>query len=173
MNPKGHKVALSGSYSGNIQKLLNNLQSTGVLQFSSLGREITLQVKSENLEKAMEALRKQGVGNLSVLEWRKYGVTIAGSGAGTDDEELVKVSLIPANLDEGVKSLAAIADFDLSEEFIYEVDDRIKGILEDAGVTDTLYTVQFKKQEKGDYLKASEVATLNALFEAGGLINIE
>lgn len=174
MNQKGHKVALSGSYSGSIENLLNKLPPVGVLQFSFVGREITLQVKSENLDKALDTLKKHGVGNLTVLEWQKYGVTLAGSGAGSDDDSLVRVSLIPANLDEGVKLLAVLEESEIKEDILHKVDDRINGILSDAGVTDALYTVYFKKTPGGgDYVKAAEVATLNALFESGGVVNIE
>lgn len=174
MNTKGHKVALSGSYGGNIEHLLKNLHSSGVLQFSFVGREITLQVKSESLEKVMETLQKHGVENLTVLEWRKYGVTLAGSGAGCDENGIVKVSLIPAALDEGVKSLAVIEECKVSEKLVNKCEEKVQSILADAGVTDALYTMQFNKKPKaGDYAKAAQIAALNALFEAGGVISVE
>jgi hypothetical protein len=174
MNQKGHKVALSGSYGGSIENLLRNLHSTGVLQFSFVGRELTLQVKSEGLGKVMETLQKHGVENLTVLEWRKYGVTLAGSGAGCDEGSIVKVSLIPAALDEGIKPLAILQECKVSERLVGRCEEKVRAILADAGVTDALYTIQFNRKPKaGDYEKASQVAALNALFEAGGVINVE
>jgi len=44
---KGHKIALGGSYTGKTEKLFKSLAKHGVFQFSLVGREVTIQVKSE------------------------------------------------------------------------------------------------------------------------------
>ena len=98
-----HKIALSGSFAGgNSEELLKSLAQNGTLQFSLVGREVTFQVKSENLEEVKKSLKKLGVNNINILEWRKAGITVAGSGRGTDDEEILAISLIPSTLEEGV-----------------------------------------------------------------------
>jgi len=55
--------------------------------------------------------------------------------------------------------------------------EKIEEILRDAGITDALYTVHIKefKTDKGKKALPQAVvsATLNALFDAGGVVNIE
>ena len=57
---------------------------------------------------------------------------------------------------------------------ILEVDEKIRSILAEAGATDVLYIVQSHKETGGENLiSAIESATLEALFDGGGLISIE
>ena len=170
-----HLVSLTGSYpTGNTEKLFKHLPHDGILQFSFIGREVTLNVKSEQLEDVKKALKKVGVENLEILEWRKSGVTLSGSGAGGDDEKIMRVSLIPSVNDEGIKNLAVLTEHALSDKIIQDIEDEVKTILEDSKVTDALFTVQvMKKASPVEYGRAAQVATLNALFEAGGIINVE
>ena len=169
---KGHKIALGGSFSGNPDDLLKSL-GHGVLQFSLVGREITLQVKSESLEEIVKLLEKKGVDNICILEWRKYGTTVAGSGSSTDKDEILNVSLIPSTIGEGLRAMSVSKkpqDKKMNDELKQEVEE----ILVEAGVTDVLYVIQIEKQaEKQKLLEAIRDATLNALFTAGGIIGIE
>ncbi len=171
---RGHRIALSGSYSGNTDQLFNRLSYSDVLQFSFVGREITLQVKSENLENVRKTLTRLGVSNVSILEWKKHGMSLANSGVGTDEEDIVRVSLIPTAMSEGITALAALVSFSLDEETIMLLQTKVEEILEDSGVTDSLYTLQIMKTvERQEYVKAIEIATLNAIFDAGGIISVE
>lgn len=171
---RGHKVALSGSYSGNTEQLFNGLTHSDILQFSLVGREVTLQVKSENLDAVKKTLKRLGVDNIGILEWRKYGMSLANSGAGSDDKEVIMVSLIPTALGEGITALAALYALPLDDETIMLLQTRVEEILEDSGITDTLYTLQIKKDaSKDSYVKAVEIATLNAIFDSGGIVSVE
>jgi hypothetical protein len=172
---KGHKIALSGSYSGaSMEELLDSIPKHGILQLSLVGRELTLQVKSEDLDEVKKSLGKLGVENLSVLEWRKCGMTLAGSGCGSDDRELVKVSLIPAAIDEGLRLIALLNRFPVKEDAVSLMEDTVEEVLDSAGVTDALFTIQVNKKASSEkYFEAVKVAALNALFESGGVVVIE
>lgn len=170
-----HRVALSGSYSGhNIENLFDKLSGKGILQFSLIGRELTLQVKSESLDDMRKNLGKLGVDNVSIVEWRKCGMTLSNSGSGEDMKGLLNISLIPSALGEDLRNLAVLCEVDVGKRVMNGVQSTVKEILREAGVTDVLYTIQFRKKARlGDYLKASELATINALFDSGGVVGIE
>lgn len=169
---KGHKVALGGSFSGDADKLFKALHGHGILQLSLVGREVTLQIKSETLEDIVKALEKHGVENICIFEWSKYGTTVAGSGSSTDKDNMLNVSLIPSALGEGLKAIS------VSKRHNPEIYDKLKReveeVLNEAGVTDLLYIIQIEKESQNEqYLTAVRDATLNALFAAGGIVGIE
>ena len=170
-----HTVALCGSYGGgSIEKILKTFSNRGITQASLVGREITLQIHSESLDEIKKSLTTIGVSNLNVLEWKKTGVTLSGSGKGTDGDKKVNVSLIPSTLDEGLKPLAFLCESDMDRLHIEKLSDKIEDLLREAGVTDALYTVHIKgKSDEKEMLDAVTSATLNAIFDAGGLINID
>ncbi len=145
-----------------------------ILQFSLCGREVTLQVRSENLESIIESLKRHGVDNISILEWKKYGTTVAGSGSGNDDGTSVNVSLIPATLGDGLRPLSATHRVPLDRKLYIELLANLEAVLLDAGVTDVLYAVQIEKEmSRLEYLDAVRDAALNALFNTGGIVGIE
>ncbi|MFH1722249.1 MAG: hypothetical protein ABH950_06575 [Candidatus Altiarchaeota archaeon] len=170
-----HRVALSGSYAGgNIEGLFKGLRGKGVLQFQLVGREVTLQVNEEKLEEVKKSLKKLGVDNVTLLEWRKLGLTLSGSGKGRDEEELVQISLIPTALGEGVRRLGTLSKGKIPLEAAKEVDKRVIKVLDEAGATDVLYIIQAQKKTSNiKFNEALESATLEALFDGGGLISIE
>jgi hypothetical protein len=170
-----YSVALSGSYHGRcVEDIFKEMHTEGILHMSLIGREITMQVKSEDLEKVKKNLAKMGVSNVSILEWKKTGLTLSDPGLGVDENKLIKVSIIPSVKGEGVKQLAVLADFDIDQKTIDAVGDKIEEILENAGVTEALYTVHImQKSADADYLASASVATLNALFDSGGIVNLE
>lgn len=171
---KGHKVALGGSYSGNTGVLFKSLPREDILQFSLIGREVTLQVKSEKLEGIMKSLKKAGVHNLNILEWKKYGTTVAGSGASADDDGILNISLIPSTLGEGLRPLSVTQRVDLDRKLYIEMLANLEAVLVDAGVSDILYAMQVEKDvTKDKYISAVRDAVLNALFNAGGVVGIE
>ncbi|MBU0761802.1 MAG: hypothetical protein KKD39_02150 [Candidatus Altiarchaeota archaeon] len=91
MECRGHKVFIGGSYSGNTSELLDGLVNDSILHFSNVGREFTVQVRSEDLVSVIDSLKKLGVDNINILEWKKYGTTIANSGSSQDEKELVNI----------------------------------------------------------------------------------
>jgi hypothetical protein len=126
------------------------------------------------LDDVKKKLSKLGVGNLSILEWKKCGVTLSGSGCGSDDQELVKVSLIPAAIDEGLRLIALLSRSSVSEEFIADMKSTVEEVLDNAGITEAIYTIHInKKSGKDKYPEAVKVATLNALFDSSGVVSIE
>jgi len=167
-------VAMSGSYNGNPETLFKFLPSNGIIQMSLIGREVTLQLRSENLDEVKDSLKKLGVDNLNILEWKKVGVTLSNPGKGVDSKETIMVSLIPSALDEGLRPLAFLCEFELEEEILMKVRARIEEILDDAGLTDAIYTIHLRKEaDLEEYLNSTMVATLNALFESGGVASID
>ena len=170
-----YSVALSGSYHGrNMEDLFKKLSMDGILQMSLVGREITLQVRSENLEGVKEHLSRLGISNITVLEWKKSGMTLSDSGCGIDDNKILKVSLIPSVKGEGIRQLAILCEFEIDKEIMEDISLKIEELLEDAGVTDALYTVYIvEKADKDRYIASVAVATLNAIFDSGGIVNID
>ncbi len=127
-----------------------------------------------NLDEVKESLKKIGVDNLNILEWKKAGVTLSNPGKGVDNKETIMVSLIPSALDEGIRPLAFLCEFELGEKILMKVRARVEEILDDAGLTDAIYTIHIKKEaDLEEYLNSTMVATLNALFEAGGVASID
>lgn len=170
-----HVVSLSGSYAGgDVDKLFSSLAGSGVIQMNLVGREISLQVRGENLEEVKSSLKKLGVNNINLLELRKSGITFSGSGAGNDNDKKVHVSVIPSTLDGGLRLLAFLYECEITEEIAEKLSSGIEEILRDAGVTDALYTVHIKDNMCSEELVNSvKTATLNAIFDAGGIVNIE
>jgi len=170
-----HKIALSGSYAGgSTEKLFEGLSRDDILQLSLVGREITLQVRSENLDEIRKALEKQGIGNISIIEWRKSGITVGNSGTGTDMGDIINVSLIPSVLGEGLHPLAFLHEFSVKKTLIEGIETQVEDVLNSAGITDVMYIVHLKKKDCEDRcLKAAQAATLKAIFEAGGVVTIE
>jgi hypothetical protein len=171
---KGQKVALGGSYSGDTGELFKSLTHDDILQFSLIGREVTLQVKSESLDEIIKTLGKLGVNNISILEWKKCGTTLAGSGCSADDAEILNVSLIPSALGQGLRPLSVTQKMPLERKVYVEMLVNLESVLVDAGVSDVLYAIQVEKEvSKKEYMDAVRDATLNALFNAGGVVGIE
>jgi hypothetical protein len=170
-----YSVALSGSYHGkHVEDLFKDLPMEGILQMSLIGREITMHVTSENLEKVKKDLCKAGISNIAVLEWRKSGLTLSDPGLGMDDAKTMKVSIIPSVKGEGVKQLAFLSEYEVDAKTIDAISKKIEEILENAGVTEALYTVHImEKPANDDYIAPASVATLNALFDSGGIVNLE
>ncbi|MBD3389273.1 MAG: hypothetical protein GF416_09270 [Candidatus Altiarchaeales archaeon] len=171
---KGHKVALGGSFSGNTSDLFKNLPQDDILQFSLCGREVQLQVKSEKLDDVIKSLNKLGVSNLSILEWRKYGTTVAGSGSSIDEDGILNISLIPSALGDGLRPLSVTQRLPLDRKLYIEMLANLEAVLLDAGVSEVLYAVQIEKDVgREDYINAVRDAALNALFNSGGVVGIE
>ncbi len=170
-----YSVALSGSYNGrDIEDLFKDLSMDGILQMSLVGREIALHVSSENLEKVKERLGRLNIGNITVLEWKKMGMTLSESGWGIDDNKVLKVSLIPSVRGEGIRQLALLCEFEIDKQTTEGISLKIEEILDDASVTDALYTVHIvEKANKDEYITSAAVATLNAIFDSGGVVNID
>lgn len=170
-----HKIALSGSYAGgNTETLFKGLSHDDILQLSLVGREITLQVRSENLDEVTKTLQKHGIENISIIEWKKSGITVSNSGTGSDIKETLSISLIPSVLGEGLQNLAFLNQFPVKKTTAEKIERKVQEILRKAGITDIMYIVQLKKKEKeAGYLASAEAATLRALFEAGGVVSLE
>ena len=170
-----HKIALSGSYTGgNTEKLFENLSRDEILQLSLIGREITLRVRSDNLDEVRKALQSQGIGNISIIEWKKEGITVGNSGTGSDVGDIINISVIPSVLGEGLHQLAFMHESSMKNVVTKKIEEKVEGILAKAGITDVIYIVQVKRKEREEqYLKAAEDATLRALFEAGGIVTVE
>ncbi len=170
-----HMVALSGSYHGSdVENLFKNLSHNGILHMSLIGRELTLQIRSENLDDIKNSLNKLGVSNVNILEWRKSGITLSNPGKGVNNDKTFKVSLIPSVLDSGIRPLAFLCEFDINENTLEDIKSRINDLLADAGITDAIYTVHIKKKDtKEEYLNSATIAVLNAIFDSGGVVGIE
>jgi hypothetical protein len=171
---KGHKVAIGGSYAGDMGDLFKSLPNEGIVQFSLIGREVTLQVHSENLDPVIKSLNKLGVNNLSILEWRKYCTTVAGSGSSPDEANILNVSLLPSALGGGMRPLSVTHKVAVERKVYIEMIANIEAFLIDAGVTDALYALQIEKEaSKQEYVDAVRSAVFNALFASGGIVALE
>lgn len=169
-----HTIALSGSYHGDLEKLTQNLPQEKIIEMSQIGREFTLKLKSENFHEVKKALQKLGVVNINILEFRKIGATLDNSGKGTDIENILRVSLIPSELGDGIKPLAVISEVKIKSEIIEKIKNKIKEVLLESSVTDALFIVDIlKKTTEEKYITAAITATLNAIFESNGVVLIE
>ena len=169
-----HKVSIGGSYSGETGELFKSLGHDGVLQFANIGREFTLQVKSEDLDDVIKSLNDLGVDNVNILEWRKFGTTISGSGTSADSADTVNVSLIPSALGSGLRPLSVSQKVEVDRKTYIEMLANIEVVLVDAGVSDALYALQIDKQATSPkYMAAVREASLNALFNSGGVVGVD
>jgi hypothetical protein len=170
-----HIIALSGSYHGDLEKLFRSLPESKILQLSLIGREVTLRVLSDDLDEVKKSLKKLGVSNLNILEWKKVGTTLDNSGKGCDTKKIIQISIIPSELGEGIKPLAFLSEFSLDKKITGKIKKKIREMLLDAGVTDAFYTVNLmrKASSENEYINAAKTATLQAIFDAGGIVKIE
>ncbi|HEX55211.1 MAG: hypothetical protein DRO94_00715 [Candidatus Altiarchaeales archaeon] len=170
-----HTVALSCSYHGkNVENLFRNLPQRGILQIAFVGREITMQVRSENLDEIKSSLKRLGVSNISIMEWKKIGTTLSNSGKGTDNNNIVKISLIPSHSGDGLVQLAFLSESDVDDNIIFRIKSVIEDILQNAGITDVLYTIHIMKTaEEEELIRAVSLATIKAIFDSGGVVNID
>ncbi len=154
--------------------MFRNLPKEGVIHSSLIGREAVFRVRSDRLDEIKSHLSSIGVENISILEWRESGMTLSGSGLGSDDTGVVEVSLIPTASGEGFRQLAVLSEISFEKSVLMQVKSRVEDVLEDAGLTDVLYTVRIKNGSSSDeILDAASIATLNAVFDASGVISIE
>jgi hypothetical protein len=171
---KGNKIALAGSFSGDTGKLFRSLPLDDIFHLSLVGRELSLQVRGEKLEEVMKALRKLGVSNLNVQEWKRYGVTVAGSGSAADDDKLLSVSVMPATLGTGMRPLSVPQSVQIDRKLYVELIVNLEVALGDAQVTDAIYILKVEKQASREkYVDAVKAAALAALFDAGGIKGID
>jgi hypothetical protein len=64
--------------------------------------------------------------------------------------------------------------FPVKEDAVSLMEDTVEEVLDSAGVTDALFTIQVNKKASSEkYFEAVKVAALNALFESGGVVVIE
>jgi len=169
-----HTIAISCSYQGNSEKLFKDLSACGVIHTSLIGRELVFQIRSEKLDEVKEKLSKLGVSNINILEWKKVAMTISSSGIGTDDDGILAVSLIPTAMGEGYRQLAVISEFEVDKKIIHSIRKAISNILREAGITDIIFTIRIMKRASEEkYVEAATIATLNALFDSGGVVSIE
>ncbi len=169
-----HTVALSGSYYGDSETLFKNLHQDGIIHTSLVGREIIFQVRSEKLEEIKRDLGRLGVSNINILEWKKIGMTLSNSGRGSDNNEIIEISLIPTAMGEGFRQLAVLSEFDIDKELLMKIRYHVIGILRDAGITDIIYTIRIgKRASEEEYLDAAAIATLNAIFDSGGVVSVD
>ncbi len=154
--------------------MFKNLPQEGIIHTSLVGREIIFQVRSEKLEKIKKDLGKLGVCNVSILEWKKVGLTLTRSGRGSDTNELIEISLVPTAMGEGFRQLAVLSEFEIDRKLVSKIQSQVLEILRDAGITDVIYTMKVEKEAgKEEYMNAAAIATLNAIFDAGGVVCID
>lgn len=169
-----HTIALSGSYHGDLEKLTKNLPKSKILEMSLIGREFTLKLRSEDFDEVKKSLQKLGVVNINILEFKKIGATLDNSGKAVDNENILRVSLIPSELGDGIKSLAVISEVNLKNDLIEKIKEKVKEVLSESSVTDAIFIVDIlKKTSEEKYITAAITATLNAIFEANGIVLIE
>jgi diacylglycerol kinase family enzyme len=84
------------------------------------------------------------------------------------------VSLIPSALDEGFRCLAFIGAAGVDERLAEKIRSRLEDTLREAGATDAMYTVHVKKKQgEKKLLESAANATVDGIFEAGGVSYIE
>jgi molybdopterin biosynthesis enzyme MoaB len=73
-----------------------------------------------------------------------------------------------------LKALAFLGTEDNDEKLAEKAGAKVEEILQEAGVTDAMYTIQIKKKvTEKKLLEDLTLASLDAIFDAGGVSDIE
>lgn len=160
------------------EEVMKRLIDAGAFTTSIMSREIAIELPLEKLEDIKDVVKRLDISELKIRDLRRIETTVTQAGCGRDPEDVVKIYLAPAarvighklmriNIDEKVKKSIDENIEELSN--IYS--NFVKYVLTRCGVSDVVYSIDVKKKRE-DMENALELATIDAIHNSNGLIQI-
>lgn len=173
-------VRLTGTIYDHVKSedILKEMVEVGAFNAAVASRELVVEASIDKLEDVKDALKRLKVTDIRVRETRLVETTVTQSGTGKDPDDIVKVYLAPAARVVGQKILKVLIEGkargpEKEEELANIYGKFVRYVLQKAGVTDVVYSVEvLKKKSHEDMEKALELATINAIMAANGIIQI-
>lgn len=158
------------------EDILRKIIDSGAYTATIASREIVIEAPLERLDEIKDLLRKLRINDVRVREAHLIESTVTQSGVGKDADEVVRVNLAPASRVVGYRLLNIFIDPKIcgdkkAEELSNIYNNFVKYILQKAGVTDVVYSIEVLKK-RDDMEAALEEATINAIMAANGIIQI-
>lgn len=159
------------------EDVLNKLIEAGALSVGIIGRELVVETSSREVRNIKKTMKNLKIDEFRIRESSQLEITVLKSGRGCDSINSVEVALMPATRLAGLRLLNSIYTEEFEKKNILKPNELpdyseiVKGVLKDAGVTEALFTVKFLKPHP-NLGEAVRIATLNALIDANGVIQI-
>ncbi|MCK5474793.1 MAG: hypothetical protein KAI53_05290 [Candidatus Aenigmarchaeota archaeon] len=172
-------VKLTGMVNNHFEteEILQRIIKAGASNAAVMSREIQVQCPAQKLQVVKAVLDELMISEVKVKESSIIETTVAQSGSASDPKKSLKVSLAPASRMCGKKMLSVmlsegyfINDGEVSD-YVTRSKNVINQVLEKAGVTDCLISVELRKKTE-NIDRALELATVGALLETNGMMQI-
>lgn len=172
-------ITLTGAANGHdapTEEVLARIVNAGAFRASIVGRELSVETSQKELDDIKFALKTLGIREIKIRESRKLEITVSRVGKGTDPKGAVEVSIMPATRLTGLKLLDVVYSNGFSadkahDDIVREYPAVVREVMNNAGVTDALFTVKLVKNVK-DINTALEMAAIESLIDAEGLVQI-
>lgn len=172
---------LTGSIYDQIRSedVLKKIVEAGACNAAVASREIVIEVPFDRLEEIKDMLRRFKVTDIKVRETKLVETTVTQAGIGKDPDDTVRVSLAPAARVVGQRLMKVTLDGrikssgDTKEELAQIYSRFVRYVLQKAGVSDVIYSIEvLKKKSEEEMERALELATISAILNANGIIQI-
>lgn len=160
------------------ENILRKAMEAGAFNAAIMSREIALEVSASRLKKVRDTLHSMKVSDIKLREESAIESTVSHSGHGHDAKKFLKVSLAPGTRVTGLKFVSFMFSDKFRRESITDpaiLISNLKRVISDTlkkiGITDALICVEFK-QVVENVDSAVEIATVNALIDADGIVQV-
>ena len=159
------------------ETILKQALEAGATSAAIISREIHVECPLNKIDLLKNTLSNLKITDIRIKEASVIETTVMQSGSGEDPKKAVKVSLAPATRLSNRKLLTVMLsegvslDDNETPEYINKSKEIINKILDRAGVTHCLASVEINKSVK-DIEYSIELATISALVNTNGIIQL-
>lgn len=160
------------------EDILLKLLDAGAYTAAIMSREVVVEVPKKNMNSIKDTLKTMHISDIKVREASIIESTVSHAGDGTDPNKCIKISMAPGTRLTGVKFLGMTFTKGFKDSTITDTDilisnsqNTVKNILDKAGVTDVLVSVEFRRTAD-DIDVALELATINTLVSTNGITQL-
>ncbi len=160
------------------EDILLKLLDAGAYTAAIMSREVVVEMPKKNMNSIKETLKAMHISDIKVREASIIESTVSHAGDGTDPNKCIKISMAPGTRLTGVKFLGMTFTKGFKDSTITDTDilisnsqKTVKNILDKAGVTDVLVSVEFRRTAE-DIDVALELATINTLVSTNGITQL-
>ena len=160
------------------EDILLKLLDAGAYTAAIMSREVVVEMPKKNMNSIKETLKAMHISDIKVREASIIESTVSHAGDGTDPNKCIKISMAPGTRLTGVKFLGMTFTKGFKDSTITDTDilisnsqKTVKNILDKAGVSDVLVSVEFRRTAE-DIDVALELATINTLVSTNGITQL-
>lgn len=159
------------------ENIMLRLIENGASKVKYKNNRLILNCSEKDMDNIKQLFEKDNI-DFNITSAKIFDTTLINSGAGSDPDNCVEVTLIPAPRLTRLKLLDIIFTKELkinkkpeNEDFIRLYPPLVRNILKNGGVTDAIFTIRFMDLET-NLDEAVRIASINALTESGGVKEI-